>query len=257
MDKRPIRNWSLKITVTVLFLLALLIGIALDPILLYGNSTVDGNYTIHHQQKIDDRFSARLHDVNKLLASSELYDGSLKLSVCLNDGSYYPGLMQKIMGKAFGFGFDKTVVLLGNMNAAENYVEINDYKWNLTELLAHEATHCLEFHRYGFWHSNPIAHIPEWKWEWYPEYIARKNKADLVNNIRHLLETEKQDNNNWIDFEDGTGTVIPYYKDWLLVQYCLDVRKLTFDQLLKDTTGEDHTMQAMMAWYKENSKPLY
>ena len=102
----------------------------------------------------------------------------------------------------------------------------------------------------GTYVSKPIAHIPMWKWEGYPEYVARKNKASLIKNISHLIETEKTDNNNWISFGDSTGTVIPYYKSWLLVQYCLDIRKMTYTQLLKDTTQEALLTQHMMKWYE-------
>ncbi len=252
--KKQIKKWSLRLIVTCIFILGLLIGIVLNPILLYAHSSADGNYTIYHQQQLNPSFITRLHDVDKLLQSGELYSGSLKLSVCINDGSYYPKLIQTIRGAAFGWGFDKEIVLAGNMNAACNYLEINGYRWNLTELLAHEATHCLQFNKYGLLHSNPVAQIPEWKWEGYAEYIARKNKATLIKNITHMLEVENTDNNNWIDFDDSTGTVIPYYKSWLLVQYSLDIRKMRYDQLLKDNTEESALRNEMMAWYNANKR---
>jgi len=252
--KKQIRKWSLRIIATSLFISGLLLGIVLNPQLLYANKSIDGNYTIYHQQPLDPSFIARLNNADKLLRSGELYNSSLKLSVCINDGSYYPELMQTIRGAAFGWGFGDKIVLAGNMNAGADYVEINGFKWNLTELIAHEATHCLQFNKYGLLHSNPIAKIPEWKWEGYAEYVARKNKASLLKNIKHLLEVENTDNNNWIDFDDSTGAVIPYYKSWLLVQYSLDIRKMSYDQLLKDNTKENALRNEMMAWYKANNK---
>jgi len=252
--KKRIRKWSLRIVVTCLFILGLLVGIALNPMLLYANKSITGVYTICHQEPLEASFIPKLEEANALLEKSELYDPCLKLTICLNDGSYYPKLMQRVRGQAFGWGFQKIVVLMGKMNAKDNYLEINGYKWNLTELIAHEATHCFQFYKYGLFHSNPVANIPEWKWEGYPEYVARKNKADLVNNIIHLIKAEKnRDNNNWIDFEDRTGTVIPYYKHWLLVQYCLDVRKMSYAGLVRDTTREALLTQDMMDWYKQNN----
>ena len=252
--KKQFKKWSLRIIVTCIFILGLLIGIILNPILLYARNSTDGNYTIYHQQQLDPSFITSLNNAGKLLASSDLYSSSLKLSICINDGSYYPKLIQTIRGAAFGWGFGKEIVLGGNMNAAGNYIEINGYRWNLTELLAHEATHCLQFNTYGFIHSNPIARIPEWKWEGYAEYVAQKNKAGLIKNISHLLEVENTDNNNWINFDDSTGAVIPYYKSWLLVQYSLDIRKMSYDQLLKDNTKESTLNTEMMAWYNANKK---
>jgi hypothetical protein len=251
--KNRIRKWSLRIIVTCLLILGLLAGIAFNPTLLYANKSVKGIYTLYHQRSLDPAFVSKLNDANELLQQSELYEPSLKLSVCLNDGSYYPKLMQQVRGQAFGWGFQKVVVLMGNVHATDNYIELNGYKWNLTELLAHEATHCFQFYKYGLFKSNPVAHIPEWKWEGYPEYVARKNKAGLVNNISCLIKVENTDNNNWIDFDDSTGTVISYYRNWLLVQYCLDVRKMSYDRLLKDTMSEALLTRNMMDWYTQNN----
>jgi hypothetical protein len=249
--KTQIKKWTLRITVTCLFILGLLVGIILHPGLLYAGSSVDGHYTIYHQRQLGPSFAVRLHDADALVRSSELYDGSLQLSVCLNDGPYHVEVIRMTRGNAFGWGIGNDILALGgNMNARDNYSEIRDYKWNLTELIAHEATHCFQFHKYGLWHSNPIARIPEWKWEGYPEYVARKNKVGLVQNIKHLQEVEQTDNNNWIGFADGTGTVIPYYKNWLLVQYCMDIKHMSCDALLKDNTQEELVRQEMMGWYE-------
>ena len=113
--------------------------------------------------------------------------------ICLNDGSNYPKLMQTIRGKAFAWGFYDKVVLQGTANYNYNYVELNGYKWNLTQLLAHEMTHCLQFDKLGLWKSNPIANIPNWKWEGYAEYVSRQNadQKNVSKNIAHLLRLRK------------------------------------------------------------------
>ena len=200
MKKSMLKKWVLRATATGFFILFSLIGIALNPMLLYAHSTDYRNYIICHQQQLDPVFILRVNDANKLISSAELFDRSLKRSICLNDGSVYPLILRILRGEAFGYGFGKNVVLAGCVNARANYVEINGYKWNLTELIAHESVHCYEFHHCGLLHSNPIGNIPAWKWEGYAEYVARKRKAHLVKNIAHLIETEKQDNNNWIGF---------------------------------------------------------
>ncbi len=243
------RKWGLRIVATGIVILGLLVVIVLNPMLVYANKTAAGNYTICSQNRPDPYFIEHLNDVTNLLKASELYEGKQKLTICMNDGSVFPCLVQAIQGRAFAYGYYGNVVLNGTLNARDNYVELNGYKWNLTELIAHEATHCMQFHKLGFFHTNPIARFPQWKWEGYPEYVARKNKACLVNNISHLLETEHTDNNNWISFDDSTGTVIPYYKSWLLVQFCLDVRKMSYAELLKDTAREAVVTQYMMSWY--------
>jgi hypothetical protein len=248
---RRLKLWTLRVAATLMFILVLLAGIVLKPSLLYAHSTDAGNYTIYHQQSLAPQLLVRLNAANRLLKSSELYDSSLKLSLCLQDGSTYPLLMTKLRGAAFGWGFGHNVVLGADINVADNYAEINGYRWNLVSLLAHEATHCLECQRYGLWQSVTVNYTKDkWKWEGYPEYIARQEHADLCANITHLLVTEKTDNNNWIYFSDSTGTVIPYYKAWLLVQYSMDVRHLTFDYLMKEGRTEEDINHEMMLWYR-------
>ena len=249
-DMSRFKKWSFRIVVTGSFILGLLIMIALCPVLLYADNTASANDIVYHQHQLDPTFITRLNDANALLKASEIYDSKLSLSICLNDGSLYPILMRRIRGDAFGWGFAYNVVLMGNMNATDNTVELNGYKWNLTELLAHEATHCYQFNKFGLLHSNPLACIPTWKWEGYPEYVSRKHQASLVQNITHLLQTEQADNNGWISFDDSTGTVIAYYQYWLLMQYCLDIQKMTYAQLLKDTTSANTFQNKMMVWYE-------
>ena len=81
----------------------------------------------------------------------------------------------------------------GKANYAGNYVELNGYKWNLTQLITHEMIHCLQFDKLGLRKSNPLAKIPDWKWEGYAEYIAGKKygEKNLAKNLQLLLRTDK------------------------------------------------------------------
>ena len=133
-------------------------------------------------------------------------------------------------------------------------VELNGYKWNLAQLLAHEMTHCLQFDKLGLWQSNPVAHIPDWKWEGYAEYVSRHNadQQDLSNNIQRFLATGEA---GWaIKFADSTIAPREYYDYWTLVQFCLDIKKMTYSQLLADTTSEQTARQSMMAWFTNGDK---
>jgi hypothetical protein len=146
-------------------------------------------------------------------------------------------------------------MLMCNANYKDNFVELNGYKWNLTQLLAHEETHCFQFHKFGLWKSNPIANLPNWKWEGYPEYVARRNadQLDLTRNIARKIEQENLDKDGWaISFSENTITPRDYYNAWLLVQYCLDIKKMTYESLLKDTTSEQTTTTQMMNWFSKN-----
>lgn len=224
----------------------------LYPSLLYTNKTLLGSYTVYHNLPLSKDFTLRLTEANELLQSSELYDQQIKLDICVNDGSYYSTFMQNLRGQAFAWGFYNKVVVMGKANYSDNFIELNGYRWNMVQLLAHEATHCLQFYRFGFWKSNPVAQYPDWKWEGYPEYIARRNvgQIDLVQDIEKGLEADTIDRNGWaISFTDKTIAPKEYYRYWLLVRYCLDIKKVTYADLLQDTTTEQAISEQMMGWY--------
>lgn len=245
--KQQIKKWTFRLTLTGLFVAVLLLMIILNPNLTYSHKTTHHNYTIFHNKALDASLISKLDHATTLLKTSELYNSTLRLDICLNDGSIYPKLMEIIRGQAFAWGFYNKVVLQGVANYKENDVELNGYKWNLTQLLAHEMTHCVQFDKLGFWNANPIANIPNWKWEGYAEYVSRQNidQKDLSKNIAQLAATDK---NTWeITFADSTISPREYYEYWTLVQYCMDIKKMTYLQILADTTSEQTVRQEMMS----------
>jgi len=246
---RQLKRWTVRLMVTGLFIAGLLLVIILNPIFTYANKTTFNNYKIFHHKPLDPALTFNLNEATALLQQSEFYNSKLQLEICLNDGSTYPKLMQALRGQAFAWGFYNKVILQGTINYKNNYVELNDYQWNLTQLLAHEMTHCLQFYQLGFWKSKPMANIPNWKWEGYAEYVSRQSpeQKDLSKNITRLITTDK---NNWeIYFADSTIAPREYYDSWTLVQYCMNIKRMTYKQILADTTSEQKVRQEMMSWF--------
>lgn len=247
--KQQVKKWTLRLTATALLIAGLLLIIILSPILTYANKTTHNNYSVFHNKALDTTLLTKLDQATELLKGSELYNSNLQLDICLNDGSIYPKLIRALRGQAFAWGFYNKVVMQGTTNFNGNYVELNGYRWNLTQLLAHEITHCLQFDKFGFWKSKPIANIPNWKWEGYAEYVSRQNsdQKDLSKNITRLITTDK---NNWeINFSDSTIAPREYYEYWTLIQYCIDIKKMNYKQILADTSSEQTVRQEMMKWF--------
>ncbi|MBL7703821.1 MAG: hypothetical protein JNM14_16345 [Ferruginibacter sp.] len=247
--KRKIKKWTFRLAVTGLFIAGLLLVIILNPVLTYANKTEHNNHTLFHNKPLDPAVLTTLDQAAELLKASEFYNPKLRLDICLNDGSKYPELIKALRGQAFAWGFYNKVIMQGNADFKKGYVKLNGYKWNLTQLLAHEMTHCLQFDELGFWKSKPIANIPNWKWEGYAEYVSRQNddQKNLFKNITRLIGANK---NSWeIIFADNTIAPRAYYEYWILVQYCMDIKKMTYKQMLADTKGEQAVKEEMMRWF--------
>jgi len=239
----------IRLAATALLVAGLLFLIILNPLLVYANKTIHNGYTGFQNIRLEPDFLSRLDQAAGIWKTSEFYNPDLRLDICLNDGSKYPKLIRALRGQAFAWGFYDKVVLQGTANSKENYLQLNGYRWNLAQLLAHEMTHCLQFDKLGFWKSKPMANIPDWKWEGYAEYVSRQDtdQQDLSKNIERFIATDEK---NWdIPFADGTLAPRGYYDSWILVQYCIDIKKMTYRQILTDTTGEKRMRQEMMNWY--------
>ena len=254
--KKAFKKWTFRLIVTGLFLIGLLVLFMLNPIILYANKTVLGNYSIYHNKPLGKAFQRRLEQSNEIIKSSELYDSNLNIDICLKDGSKYPKLIETVLGRDILLSFYNKIVFCSDIiNYENNYIQVDKHKWNLTQMLAHVETHCLEFNKYGLWQSNPIGRHPNWKWEGYPEYISRQNygKQTLQKDIETLLQVEQINNSNgWMMLPDSTETLITYYKYKLLIQFCIEIKKMSFVQILKDTSREESVRQQMINWFRES-----
>ena len=250
--KNNIKKWALRFGLIGLFLFILLVTFIFYPSLLYTHKTIVGNCNIYHNAPIDSIVIKSLETASEISKSSELYDSDLKYDICLNDGSLYPLLIQKFIDDPFGATFYNKIIFWGAFSFKDNYGLQEGHKWNLTKCIAHDMVHCLQYNKLGFWKSNPIAGYPSWKWEGYAEYISRKTTttSSLDSNIYHLIQSEKKDT-TWIEFSDGTGSSIKFYKRRLLVQFCCEIKRMSFELLLKDTTTEEIETKEMMHWYRD------
>jgi hypothetical protein len=245
MMKQKIKKVVLRTGAVLGLCFILLLGIVLNPSLLYSKSSEYGNTTVYHNQELPKEFTSVLRESKKLTRSSEIYDAHFHIDLCLNDGSSYPKMIQLIKGPAFAHGFYNKVVITSEANFAANHAIINGRKWNLTQLIAHEMLHCYQYNTYGFGTFK----FPMWKLEGYPEYISRKGTAtDLIANIDLLLDTDSDE--GWIDFQDGTGSGLNYYQDRLLVQFLMEIKGWNYQQIVDDNTSRDQVEASMMKWYK-------
>jgi hypothetical protein len=224
----------------------------MNPSLSYAHQTQFGPVTVYHQQDLPAETAGMLDQSIHLIRESELYDEDIRIDLCLNDGSFYPELWPYKGLTAYSF-MNKTVIYRSEPDFAHNYTEwswaVNHYerrRWKLTELLAHEFIHVLQYQQEKL-HTLKYDH---WKIEGYAEYVSRKERGPLLPLVRQLAEEQNKQHNGipWITFADGTGTSLMYLERWLVVGYLMEEKGMSYRQILDSTLSFDDIRSKMLAW---------
>ena len=251
-----------KIKKVLLSLLAVLavcfatgVFLLLNPGVLYAHKTEIGKFKIYHHQPLQEGIVETLAASLQIVEASELYKADKKLDICLGDGSKYPKIFEKLKGQGVGYSIMNKVILNADCYFKDNFAqwswERNNFetrKWDLTELIAHEMAHVFQYYHQK---TMPLKH-PNWKIEGYAETVARKHRGTLKENVGHLLDAEKNGIGywGWFTFEDETGIPISYLQNWVLVQYLMEIERLTFVEILEDDTLEEEVKKKMVQWYE-------
>ncbi|MEN0049278.1 MAG: hypothetical protein AAF806_19620 [Bacteroidota bacterium] len=228
------------------FCLSLLVIFLLNPSLLYAHQDTYKNITIHHNGTLDEDLKEVIDLSLASVESAKIYQKDFKSQLCLNDGSFYPKLVQKILGDDVFTAFSNKIVVLGEPSDAFNRF----YKWEqelrYDQFLSHALMHNLQFKHHGFFGANPLGIHPQWKWEGYVEYEILGKERDLENLIT-LLQNAPDEDFTWVDLGDGEKTVKRHLKYLVLAKYCFDVLDLSYDEFMENEQTEEML-------YKEISK---
>ena len=120
-------------------------------------------------------------------------------------------------------------------------------------------THCLQANKYGILKFNPFKHPAFWKLEGYPEYISKQAELSnknygLKEEIDKYVKLKNKTNDVWIK-EGDCDVPDYYYKGKLLIKYLIEIKHLSYDQILKDTISETSVYEEMIKW-KDNIKEM-
>ena len=232
--------------------------ITLFPQQLFANKLIYKEFTVYSNNKIDNNIKIILDNAISLVQKSELYNSSYKYNIIL----CYSSFNNKIDDQIFGNGpAAKTtlndVKIKVRIDPKNNLAFITFHKAcdaNLTELIAHEMTHCLQYEKYGILKFNPFKHPELWKIEGYPEYISKQKELSrkdysFTSDIARYVTLESKAMGIWISSQEG-GCEVPnyYYQGKLMTEYLIDIRHLSYDQILKDTASENTVYQDMIQW---------
>jgi hypothetical protein len=193
-----------------------------------------------------------------LVKKSEINDSDYKYNIIVCYHSFYNKLDDKLFGEGPAARSRLNDLIIKVSIDPKNNLAFPTFhkacEVNLTELLAHEMIHCLQANRYGITKFNPFKHPEFWKLEGYPEYISRQKELsskdyNLSNDIENYIYLRHKANDIWIAEEKGGCEVPDYYiKGRLMIEYLMDIRHLSYTEILNDTSSENTIYQEMIQW---------
>ncbi len=234
------------------------IVLLLNPNMVYSSSTQIDNVTVYHNHELEAEAKGVIQEAIKIIGTSSIYDDQIEVSMCMNDGSYYPELYPFAAATAYAF-LNKTVMYNSTPSFRDNITEfswaVNEYetrKYNLTYLLAHEFMHNVQYDYNAKYQICSTFGKINWKLEGHADYIARKFKNDglLASKINNYLFQVKHGHKGVPVFtlEDGTIQNLSYYKYALVIQYLFEEKGMNYNQICQLETSLDMLYFDMIEW---------
>jgi hypothetical protein len=258
------KNIVKKILATIalisLVLITGLVSIIFSPQVLFAHSVEYKKFTVYYSESFDEpNFNIRLDDAYELIQQSELHDSNYHFEVFLAHNHIFNEI-ENLQGKGpiaratAGYFTIKVPI-----DPARNIALRPGSSADLTYLLAHEMIHNLQANKYGMINFSPIKQPPKWKLEGYPEYIAKRNtlkhpEYNFIHEIERYLKLQSEASDIYLEVKENVFLPFYYYKGRLMVEYLMDVKGLTYDQILQDTRSEDEIFNELLEWKGQRVK---
>jgi len=238
-----------------------LVTVILFPQPLFSHSYEYKNFEIYSNTPIDQTgFNEAIDQAIENLQESELYDADYQYDVFIAHQSIFNKIDDVVLGRwSVARAIDNNVIIKRKVEVEGGIVQNDQNQFSLVYVLAHEMTHCLQENKYGKWMFNPFNHPPMWKLEGYPEYLGRRVQLEdeaysLVKGIEHFLLLTDKNNNEILQITENESTPYIYYKGRLMVEYLMDIKGLSYDEIIDESIDEGIVYTEMIEWYKENNK---
>lgn len=238
---------------TLIALIGLLILFVLYPDNLFARRVVHKEFSLYSNQTVKGNLKQVLNNAIDIAKASELYDSSYQYDIFLTDGSFYKDVVFKLVGPSLARSIDNNILLNIKADFEQNLLIGPKNKRDLTRTIAHEMVHCLQMKKYGLLQFNPINHPPLWKLEGYPEYVVNKPVINspayrFTETVKLLRDYEKK-SATWVELQPGHFDPIVYFKGRVMIEYLMDIKGMSYDQILSDDVKEDIVNQEINQWY--------
>lgn len=240
---RKVRRIFKRTLWTVFIIISALVLMIIFPQLLFANKMKYKNFTVCSNDQISEDLKTVLDNATILVEKSELYDSNYRFNIILCHNTFYNKIDDLLgVGPAARARLHNAIIKV-RIDPKKNLAFAtfpNACELDLTYLIAHEMIHCLQGKKYGVLKFNPLRHPAFWKLEGYPEYVAKKTQlSDKDYSLTGEIERYVKSTNKWsLPAKDGCEFPDYYFKGRLMIEYLMDVKHWSYDQILKDTISE-------------------
>jgi len=236
------------------------------PQTIFTNSVQSGAVSVYFD---GDNEQAAAHIANEAewrVRGSGYYDSTFSYKVFLIHNQFvyeYLSTILNLPGKAQGFALSLTgdafispsnVLALGNRTGRTPKFSI--WEGDTVHTVAHELGHLIISRMLG---RNRWKNLPHWKQEGLPEYVANiaAVKADSTQSLSRRYEI-LQDDGVWSRTAAGKqyGWDRIHYEAELLVEYLIEIRGLTMEEIASDGVTKADVLAEIAAWTKRQQNPL-
>jgi len=248
--KRIIKKTIVSALMIFCVLISGLITIVLFPQPLFANKLEYKKFKVYSDNIPDKSIEVVLNNAYNLVAQSELHDLNYQYDLFFSHDNIY-NRIEDLQGKGpAARATAGNIVFKVRVDFENNRAYGPISKINLAEMLAHEMVHCLQANKLGLWNMNQFNHPPYWKLEGYPEYISRQAmlKAEnysLKNEINRFIELESKSTNGIVEVSEEHFMPSVYYKGRLMIEYLIDIKGMSYTEILRDDRTEDQVFQEM------------
>ena len=236
-----------------------LVALIFYPQSLFANKFDYNQFTVYYNKdyKIDkEAFQPILDGAYRLVEKSELHNPDFKYKVFLAHNNIFNKIESLQGGEVLARATAWNIVFKTDIDIKNNRIHSGGNSIDLTAILAHEMVHILQAGKYGLLNFGLLKHPPMWKFEGYPEYVARRaylnsETYDLRKEIQRFISADiptKQES-----FEAVPGHFMPtyYFKGRIMVEYLMDQKGMSYDEILKDQRAEEAVFKEMVDWMNE------
>lgn len=207
----------------------------------FSNNYNFQQYSLYTDSKFDNS-SAFLDKIDQRLKACELYDEKLEHNIHLFSSESKFKFYATVAGSGYpaqGFNmnvFNKIYIsqpfieqVYSDRKSANKIVPYSAMEGSIEETICHEIIHSFVYNKLG---RKKASSLPTWKQEGYAEYAANilPKRNDTTYHFKDRVELYKD-----ATFWEGNQFVFEYYEAEILVEFLIDVKKITFEQLMADT----------------------